>query len=86
MSVHELKNWGLSDLQQLEYAISQRRAILTFNAGDFTRLHKEYMQNNKSHFGILLSKQIPLKETISRLTTFLYNHTSKELKGNIFWI
>ena len=86
VSAHELKNWGISDLQQLEYAVSQRRAVFTFNSGDFIRLHKEYIQNKKSHFGILLSKQIILKETINCLTSFLYKHNSEEVKDNIFWI
>ncbi len=86
VSAHEIKNWGISDLNQLEYTVSQKRAIFTFNTGDFLRLHKEYIQSRKSHFGIILSKQISLKETIKRLTSFLYNHTFEELKDNIFWI
>ncbi|MDR4496394.1 MAG: DUF5615 family PIN-like protein [Candidatus Scalindua sp.] len=77
---------GVSDLQQLEYAASQKRAIFTFNTGDFVRLHKDYLSNKKSHFGIILSKQIPLKETINHLISFLYNHSSEQLKDNIFWI
>ncbi len=86
VSVHDRKNWGHSDLQQLEYATSQERAIFTFNTGDFIRLHKDYLNNKKSHFGIILSKQIPLKKTINLLISFLYNHSSEQLKDNIFWI
>ena len=86
VSVHDSKNWGLTDLQQLEYATSQERAIFTFNTGDFIRLHKVYLNNKKSHFGIILSKQIPLKKTINLLISFLYNHSSEQLKDNIFWI
>ncbi len=86
VSAHEIKNWGISDLQQLEYAVSQQRAIFTFNTGDFIKLHKGYIQKKKTHFGILLSKQLTLKETINHLTSFLYNHSSKDLNNNIFWI
>lgn len=86
VSVHTSKNLGLTDLQQLEYATSQERAIFTFNTGDFIRLHKDYLNNKKSHFGIILSKQIPLKKTINLLISFLYNHSSEQLKDNIFWI
>lgn len=86
ISAHEVSNWSVSDLRQLEYAVSQKRAIFTFNSGDFVKLHDEYIRNNKHHFGILLSKQIPLKESISRLTTFLYKHTSEEIENNILWI
>jgi len=86
ISAHEVQNWGLSDFQQIEYSISQSRAIFTFNSGDFMRLHKEYIQKGKSHFGILLSKQTSLSESIRRLTIFLSKHTAEEIKSNIFWI
>ena len=85
-SAHEVQNWGISDIKQLEYAISQNRAIFSFNCSDFTKLHNEYILNKKPHLGILLSKQIPLKESIRRLITFLYKHTCEEAKNNIFWI
>ena len=86
VSAHEERKWGISDFQQLEYAVSQSRAIFTFNVGDFIKLHDEYTQNNKSHFGILFSKQIPLKETIKQLTAFLYKNIAEKVGNNLFWI
>ena len=86
ISVHEVQKHSLSDCQQLEYAIAEGRAIFTFNVGDFNRLHKEHIESGKNHFGILLSKQIPISETIKRLVKFLYAHSSEEIRNNIFWI
>jgi hypothetical protein len=86
ISSHEVQKQSLSDYQQLEYAISEQRAIFSFNIGDFKRLHEEYILSGKDHFGIILSKQIPIGETIKRLTKFLYTHSSEEVKNNIFWI
>ncbi|MDP2755162.1 MAG: DUF5615 family PIN-like protein [Nitrospirota bacterium] len=86
ISSHEVQKRSLSDYQQLEYATSEQRAIFTFNIGDFKRLHEEYVLSDKSHSGIILSKQIPLRETVNRLTRFLYTHSSEEVKNNIFWI
>jgi len=86
ISSHEVQKQSLSDYQQLEYAISEQRAIFSFNIGDFKRLHEEYVLNGRSHSGIILSKQIPIGETIKRLTKFLYTHSSEEVKNNIFWI
>ncbi len=40
ISSHEVQKQSLSDYQQLEYAISEQRAIFTFNSGDFKRLNK----------------------------------------------
>jgi uncharacterized protein with PIN domain len=86
VSAHEVQKQSLSDYQQLEYAVSEQRAIFTFNAGDFDRLHKEYIKSGKNHFGILLSKQIPIGETINRLTKFLFAHSKEEIRNNFFWI
>ncbi|MBI5203362.1 MAG: DUF5615 family PIN-like protein [Nitrospirae bacterium] len=86
VSAHEVQKQSLSDFQQLEYTVSEQRAIFTFNAGDFDRLHKGCIKSGKSHFGILLSKQIPIGETIRRLTKFLFTHSKEEIKNNIFWI
>jgi uncharacterized protein with PIN domain len=86
VSAHEVQKQSLSDYQQLEYAVSEQMAIFTFNAGDFDRLHKEYIKSGKNHFGILLSKQIPIGETINRLTKFLFAHSKEEIRNNIFWI
>ena len=86
VSAHEVQRRSLSDIQQLEYAISEQRAIFTFNAGDFDRLHEEYLRGDKHHFGILLSKQISIGETINRLTKFLFTHSSEQIRNNIFWI
>jgi len=86
VSAHEVGNHGIPDYKQLQYAISEERAIFTFNVGDFNRLHKEYIKTGKSHFGILLSKQLSISETIRRLTKFLFMHSKEEIKNNVFWI
>ena len=86
ISAHEVKSWGISDFQQLKYAISQGRAIFTLNKDDFIKLHNEYTEGGKSHFGILLSKQISLNKCIKRLKIFLLKNTSEEIKNNIYWI
>lgn len=56
VSAHEVQKQSIFDYQQLEYAVFEQRAIFAFNAGDFNRLHKEYIKVGKNHFGILLSK------------------------------
>ena len=70
----------------MEYAISREMAIFTFNSADFISIHNEYLRKGRNHFGILLSKQVPLKESIRRLTSFLYKYTETELQNNIFWV
>ena len=48
--------FGLSDKEQLNIAIKERRAILTHNIKDFVQLHKKL---EGADFGIILSDQIP---------------------------
>lgn len=42
---------GKEDPDHLEYASAQGRAILTFNIGDFVRLHKSWHEEGKLHGG-----------------------------------
>ncbi|MFQ5866092.1 MAG: DUF5615 family PIN-like protein, partial [bacterium] len=42
------------DDKQLEYAASRKRAIVTYNIRDFTRLHDRYLSEDKEHWGIIL--------------------------------
>ena len=86
VSAHEVKNRGLSDSEQLKYAVKHGRAIFTFNSGDFSKLHTEYIANKLHHYGILTAKQITFSELLGRLTGFLYNKKQGQVKGGLFWI
>lgn len=45
----ELDLLSETDNEQLAHAVAERRAIVTFNIGDFSRLHDEYMTKGKEH-------------------------------------
>lgn len=62
----ELERTGKTDAEQLEYAINQQRAILTHNIRDFIILDRQYRNNGREHFGILLSDQVTLSELLGR--------------------
>ena len=46
-------NQGITDSEVLRFAISQNRALITYNRKDFLKLHKE----TKKHRGIILCKE-----------------------------
>ncbi len=50
---------GLSDEEQLAYAVRHRRCLFSFNVKDFVLLHNRYVKNNKSHYGIIVSNDLP---------------------------
>jgi predicted nuclease of predicted toxin-antitoxin system len=45
------------DDKQFAFAVSQQRAIMTFNASDFVELHERYLAGGKEHWGIILSTE-----------------------------
>lgn len=64
--VAELKRSGFSDAEQLDFAVKQRRALLTHNIRDFLLLDREYRRRKGTHYGILVSDQVPFRELLRR--------------------
>lgn len=60
-AVHTLeeKRLGLSDESQLNFATEENRCLVTFNVGDFVRLHNRWIDEGREHAGIIASKQLP---------------------------
>lgn len=83
MSTPEAGNLGHSDEEQLTYAISALRAILTCNVGDFMRLHTEYLQTNREHCGIIVSKRLPVSEMIRRMLALLNGISADEMRNRL---
>jgi predicted nuclease of predicted toxin-antitoxin system len=69
--VIEVDRAGKTDADQLAYAASHQRAILTHNIRDFRQLDKQYHEESREHFGILLFDQIPLRDLLRRTLRFL---------------
>jgi hypothetical protein len=86
ISVHETRAWGLSDEEQLAYAAAQGRAIFTFNTVDYLQLHLDWLEQNRSHSGIIVSDRLSLSETIRRLLVLLNRVTADEIHNEIRWL
>ena len=59
------------DEEQLAYAASQERAIVTFNISDFSRLHDAYLAEGKEHWGIIFSTEELIGVLFHRLLRLL---------------
>ncbi len=77
---------GKSDADQLAYAVSQQRAILTHNVRHFRLLNQKYHEEGRRHFGILLSAQVPLRDLLRRSLRFLGRHTADDVRNNVLWL
>ena len=53
---------GKTDADQLEYAVSQRAAILTHNRTDFEVLAREYFEQERMHYGVIIAVRNPYQE------------------------
>ncbi len=48
---------GKTDSEQLAFAASVERCILTHNRLDFDKLHTDYLTNHQTHAGIMIAKR-----------------------------
>lgn len=79
----ELERKGRSDAEQLAYAISQKRCLLTFNVKDFVLLHNVYVVNGQEHWGIAVSRQLQIGETLRRILRVLQQFPQEEMKNRL---
>ncbi len=62
LNVREANRRGLSDAEQLDYAIEEERTLFSFNAADYIALYLECLAEGREHTGIIISKQIPISK------------------------
>jgi len=82
----EANNKGISDLEQLRYAVSEDRIIVTFNIADFYRQHSDFIRKGVEHRGIILSKQRPIGIITKALLKMLANIKPEHINNNLLWL
>jgi predicted nuclease of predicted toxin-antitoxin system len=81
--VGEAARFGRPDDDQLEYAANENRCLVTFNVGDFVRLHNRWLGAEREHAGIIVSKQLPTGESLRRLLTLLQHEDAASMRGQL---
>ena len=74
---------GTPDKEQLEFAAGEDRCLMTFNVGHFVQLHNSWLQSGREHAGLIVSKQLPVGETLRRLLALLQRETAISMKGQL---
>lgn len=86
LSVHEIGRWALSDEAQLTYAAAEGRTLFTYNTGDYLGIYLEWLRRGQDHYGIIVSDQISIGETVRRLLNLLNRVTADEMRNQVYWL
>jgi predicted nuclease of predicted toxin-antitoxin system len=86
VSAGELGRKGLSDEEQLAFAVAEGRAILTHNAQDFAPLAELHFQRNHPHAGIIVARQFEKGELLQRILHLLESLTADELANTLRFV
>jgi hypothetical protein len=82
----EAERRGTTDEEQLAFATAAGRCLVTFNRGDFVRLHERYVAEGREHAGIILARQAAIGPMVRALAGFLATATAAELAERLFWL
>jgi hypothetical protein len=76
---------GADDRVHLDYCAEKQLTLVTHNIGDFHRLHKEFIAEGRSHFGIILMRQQTLSvgEKLRRLARISSHFSLAEMKNRV---
>ncbi len=77
VNVMELNLRGYSDNKIMLESVKSERCIFSFNVRDFSIIHKNFVEQNKRHPGIIVSKQLNFSDTLKKLLKFLQSNTSE---------
>jgi hypothetical protein len=86
VSAVESGQMGRSDQEQIEYATREGRVLVTFNVGDFARLHHEWLAADKEHAGLAVSAQRPIGQVLRRLEHLAQTLTAEEMRGHLEYL
>ena len=85
LRTEETGNDTASDEEQLAYAATDRRAIVTFNIRDFAPLNQKWQTSGRPHAGIIVSQQLESRQyraLLQRLLRLLNHFTAAEMINN----
>jgi hypothetical protein len=84
--IQELNRKGMTDKEQIDYAVQHEMCFFTFNVKDFVILHNEYVQNGREHWGIIVSKQLSFKDALHRVLPKLQLWSKETMKNRLVFL
>lgn len=81
ISAHESGMHGASDLEQLTFASSHKRCLVTKNRDDFIRLTVQVFNDNLPHFGLLIIPSTIPGDKFSQIANALFAYANNCSEG-----
>ncbi len=76
-----------SDEEQLAYAASHGRALVTCNVEHFPDICKEWFEQGREHWGIIVTvRQRPVGELLARMEKILNRYDADEWRNRILFV
>ena len=86
LSSRDADTLGKPDNEQMFYAVSLSRAIVTHNRADFETQHRKFLENGLKHFGVIIAKRRRDAEVVARLLSLLDDATAQEMENQLRYI
>lgn len=84
-TVPEQETLGKTDSEQLELATSIGRCLVTHNRVDFERLHLQFIEEDKEHFGIIVVPQKNAYEVAQRVGILVNTLTVDSINNQLLY-
>jgi hypothetical protein len=86
LSSRDADTLGKSDDDQMLYAVTQKRAIVTHNRADFELQHAKFLEQGLKHYGVIIAKRRKDAEVTAKLLTLLDDVTAEEMENQLRYI
>jgi hypothetical protein len=70
-----------NDLQQIEYAATEKRCMATRNRNDFIRLTIQFFNEHRPHFGVLIIPYSCRGDNFRAMATAIKSHADEHRAG-----
>ena len=85
-TTQEAGHLGNTEAQQLAFAAAQGKTLLTHNRADFEALARQYVEENKTHSGIIIAVRRKPQDLCRRVLILLNLFTADEMENQVRYI
>ena len=86
LSARDAGALGKADDEQMLYAVSLRRAVVTHNHVDFEKQHRRFLEGGMKHYGVIIAKRRKDAEVVTKLLALLDAVTAEEMQNQLRYI